>query len=128
MNDKFTTRFAELEAQATRLDARPRSGFSGLHYARADYTSWGTSAQNLLLAVFGKASPYYENFVSALTECTGHPFQVDTLRSIFRSAKEAFDGGYVFNVELTVSGELFGDFVAMAKRSLSEGHRSESVV
>jgi hypothetical protein len=110
------------------MEARPRSGFSGLNYARADYTSWGTSAQSLMLAVFGTSSPYYQNFVSALTNCDGQPYQVDTLRGVFRSAKEAFEGGYVFNIELSVSGEVFGNFVAMAKHALSGGHKNVAAV
>ncbi len=35
---------------------------------------------------------------------------------------ENFEGGYVFNVDLTISGEVFGSLVALAKRSLAEGH------
>jgi hypothetical protein len=54
--------------------------------------------------------------------------KLESLKVIFNCAKEAFDGGYVFNVELTVSGELFGDFVAMAKRAISEGHKDVAAV
>ena len=44
------------------------------------------------------------------------------------SAKEAFEGGYVFNVELSISGEIFGDFIALAKQSLAEGHKDVAEV
>ena len=50
------------------------------------------------------------------------------MQGIFQSAKDAFDGGYVFNVELEVSGEIFGDFVALAKQSLAEGHKDVAAV
>jgi hypothetical protein len=52
----------------------------------------------------------------------------ESVKSIFIAAKEAFDRGYVFNVEIAVSGELFGDFVAMAKHALSEGHKDVAAV
>ena len=42
--------------------------------------------------------------------------------------REDFEGGYVFNVDLRISGEIFGDFIAMAKHSLSEGHKDVAAV
>ena len=50
------------------------------------------------------------------------------LRGLFLSAKNDFDGGYVFNVDLRVSGEVFGDFVELAKHALSEGHKDVAAV
>ncbi|KVD10046.1 hypothetical protein WK09_18220 [Burkholderia ubonensis] len=50
------------------------------------------------------------------------------LDAIFRSAKDDFDGGYVFDVELRVSGEIFGDFVVLARQALSEGHKDVAAV
>lgn len=46
----------------------------------------------------------------------------------FLSAKDDFENGYLFDVELRVSGEVFGDFVALAKQSLSEGHKDVAAV
>ena len=44
------------------------------------------------------------------------------------SAKEAYEGGYLFNVELSISGEIFGDFVNLAKQALNEGHKDVAAV
>ena len=44
------------------------------------------------------------------------------------SAKDDFDGGYVFNVDLRVSGEVFGDFVVLAKQALSNGKKDVAAV
>jgi hypothetical protein len=128
INETFKKRFTELETQSQRFELKPGVTLHGAGYKQAEYKSWGTSAQSLIRAVFGEDSPHYQNFVTALTRCEGMPFQVDTLKGVFLSAKEAFDGGYVFNVELTVSGELFGDFVAMAKQALSGGHKDVAAV
>src|SRR5258708_19156108 len=98
------------------------------YYTPDYYLGWATSAQDLIRAVFGNGSPQYENFVSALKASTISSVKFESVKSIFVSAKEAFEGGYVFNVELTVSGELFGDFVAMAKHALSEGHKDVAAV
>ena len=47
---------------------------------------------------------------------------------MFLAAKNDFDGGYVFNVDLRVSGEVFSDFVVLAKHALSEGHKDVAAV
>lgn len=54
--------------------------------------------------------------------------EVKRLQGIFRSAKEDFEGGYVFNVDLRISGEVFGDFIVLAKHSLDEGHKDVAAV
>jgi hypothetical protein len=127
LSDKFKDRFAELEAQMPRSQA-PLSGDDAPYYDPDYYIGWATSAQDLIRAVFGGNSPQYENFVSSLKASTVSYVKLESLKVIFNSAKNAFENGYVFNVELTVSGELFGDFVAMAKHALSEGHKDVAAV
>ena len=63
-----------------------------------------------------------------MNKCQGDEYEVEVMRGIFRSAKEDFEGGYVFDVDLTVSGEVFGDFVVLAKQALSEGHKDVAAV
>ena len=41
---------------------------------------------------------------------------------------EDFEGGYVFNVDLRISGEVFGSFVALAKQSLANGQKDVAAV
>jgi hypothetical protein len=89
---------------------------------------WATSAQSLIRAVYGENTPHYRNFCKAINDCNGYDHQVLLLRGVFLSAKDDFDGGFVFNVDLRVSGEVFGDFVALAKQSLSEGHKDVAAV
>lgn len=127
LSDKFKARFAELEAQMPRSQASVY-GQDGPCYPPGYYLGWATSTQDLLRAAFGDVSPQHVNFVEALKGRKTSFEKLDMLRNIFISAKEAFEGGYVFNVELTVSGELFGDFVAMAKHALSEGHKDVAAV
>ena len=35
---------------------------------------------------------------------------------------------YVFSVDLTISGEIFGDFIILAKQSLAEGYKDVAAV
>lgn len=92
------------------------------------WEGWATSAENLIRAVYGQSAPHYVNFRAAYLDCKGSEHEINKLRSLFTSAKEDFEGGYVFNVEMRISGEIFGDFVALARQSLSEGRKDVAAV
>ncbi|HEY3654017.1 MAG TPA: hypothetical protein VGL34_03425 [Steroidobacteraceae bacterium] len=128
LKEKFAQRFVDLHKDAQMLTLH-RSGTPGSQGYYKDFRGWATSAQSLIRAVFTETSPHYTGYVEALRLCTnGLKSNVDNLKDIFGSAKDAFENGYVFDVEAQVSGELFGDFVTMAKRSLDEGHKDVAAV
>lgn len=129
INEAFARRFAELEQAFGRMQFRPNGGgMSGTNVTSAEWQRWGTSAQNLIRAVFGEGSPHYANFLQAFKDCSGYDYSVNTLFGIFQAAKDDFEGGYVFNVDLRVSGEVFGDFVVLAKQALANGHKDVAAV
>lgn len=129
LTDTFTKRFKELQKQSESLPFQPNGGgMSGTHVPTGIWQKWATSAQSLIKAANGEDSPHYINFVSAFNECNGYDYEVKPLQGIFLSAKEDFEGGYVFNVDLRISGEVFGDFVVMAKHALAEGHKDVAAV
>ncbi len=124
----FRKRFAELQASFGLLPYQSNSGMSSRFVPNGQWHQWATSAQNLIRAVFGESSPHYANFLSRYEKCGGSESSVAALHAVFMSAKEDFEGGYVFDVELRVSGEVFGDFVALARQALSEGHKDVAAV
>ena len=128
LKDRFQQRFIELDEQYQKMPFRQNSGMSGTHADGQDWKKWATSAQNLIRAVFEENSPHYVNFIQAVDNCAGYDYSVRSMYGVFLSAKEDFEGGYVFDVDLRVSGEVFGDFVAMAKHALSEGHKDVAAV
>jgi hypothetical protein len=131
MKDVFLRRFVELEKAFDNLPLRMSSSSSSSslqHYEEGDWKKWATSAQNLILAVYGEHSPQYQNFFKEYEDCGGYEYEVYVLKGIFLSAKEDFEGGYVFDVELRISGEVFGDFISLAKQSLSEGYKDVAAV
>ena len=127
LSEAFSRRFQELEANFDSLPIEYNE-YGGGSYPSGTWERWATSSQNLIKAVYGVDSPHYENFVRSMQECDGHTFEVDVLRGVFASAKEDFEGGYVFNIELMVSGEIFGDFLVLAKQALAEGHKAVAAV
>lgn len=120
-------RFAELEAQINALRAHTEDG-GVAEYDIAEWQQWATSAQNIIRAAFGEDSPPFENFAAAYEKCKGWSEQVDALKGIFRGAKADYDGGYAFSVQATISGEIYGDFVALAKTALAEGAKDVAAV
>jgi hypothetical protein len=129
LSDQFARRFTELEQESESLPFHPNSGGrTGSHVPTGIWQKWATSCQNLIKAVFGSDSPHYQNFTKSFDNCAGYDYDIKALQGFFRSAKEDFDGGYVFNVDLRVSGEVFGDFISMARHSLNEGHKDVAAV
>ncbi|WIT12754.1 DUF4145 domain-containing protein [Paucibacter sediminis] len=125
----FSRRFEELSKSFAELQFHPNGGgMSGSNVKAGDWMRWATSAQSLVRAVYGEDTPHYQNLVKAIADCSGYDYDVMALRGIFLSAKDDFDGGYVFNPDLRVSGEVFGDFVALARQSLSEGNKDVAAV
>jgi hypothetical protein len=127
MNEVFAQRFQELAVSRVRLPFHKTSMGTTI-VPDGEWQGWATSVQSLLRAVFTETGEHYVNFCGAYNKCRGAAHQVRTLFHIFTSAKEDFEGGYVFNVELRVSGEVFGDFVTLARTALDEGHKDVAAV
>jgi hypothetical protein len=129
LNPIFQKRFDELKTQFEAMPFKVTDpGYPGTHVPAGIWEQWATSVQNLILTVFGENSPHYSNFLTAFKACAGYDYHISVLKGVFLSAKEDFEGGYVFNVDLRISGEIFGDFIAMGKHSLSEGHKDVAAV
>ncbi|MDD5334472.1 MAG: DUF4145 domain-containing protein [Rhodoferax sp.] len=128
ITETFARRFAELAKSFGEITFTESGGMGRSYSKHGQWRQWATSAQSLIRAAFGDASPHYTNFVSLYTACQGSDHDVGALGAVFRSASEDFLGGYVFDVDLRVSGEVFGDFVALARKSLSEGHKDVAAV
>jgi len=119
-------RFAELEAQGNAMPPRP--GANNRYYDAAAWQRWATSAQHILRVAFGNSSAHCENFGAAYAKCDGLDHAVNALKGIFGAAKADYEGGYAFTMQALISGEVFGDFVALAKGALDEGAKDVAAV
>ncbi len=116
-------RFAELDAQSKALPLASPNG-----YDAATWQQWATSAQHILRVAFGEASPHYQNFVAAYIKCRGWKEEVGALMGIFSAAKSDYEGGYSFTMQARISGEIYGDFVALARGALAEDAKDVAAV
>ena len=128
LHQKFARRFNELEVDFGKMPFVPLEGYKNTHVRDGFWRKWATSAQRLLTAAFGSTSPHVLNFNSLYASCQGQDYDVRALHAVFLSAKDDYEGGNVFNVDLRVSGEVFGDFVALARQALGEGHKDVAAV
>ena len=124
-NDRFASRFFDLQSE---LDEMHLETISGLYVQSDIWQKWATSVESLISAACGTHSPYYSHFVEVHQKCNGYIDHVQALAGIFQSAKEAFDRGYLFDVERDVSAEIFGDFVVLAKQALAEDNKDVAAV
>ncbi len=130
INDKFETRFSELQNE---LDEMPyihgnNNGLYGGLYEPGIWKKWATSVESLLKAACGADSPYYLNFIKEKEKCREYARGIKALAGIFQSAREAFDGGHLFDVERDISAEIFSDFVVLAKQALAEDNKDVAAV
>ncbi len=119
--DVIAKRFTELERQMARVQPSGNS-------SSGEWYEWATSVLNLLQRAFGAGSAHLQNFQRIYDSFTGWESDVEAAKGVFRAAKADYDGGYIFNLETAISGEIFGDFVGLAKRSLAEGHKDVAAV
>ena len=128
LKSQIDQRFKVLEAQGKAI---PLLGSSSRSASPGPFYAWSTSVLNLLQGVFGKTSPHTLRFKTELDQITNNYVSerhLEAIRGIFLGAKSDFDGGYLFNVEVALTGEVFGDFVTAAKAALSEGHHTVAAV
>jgi hypothetical protein len=128
LKDTFARRFLELKDEFANIPFQPFRHGVGRFVPNGHWRQWATSAQNLIRAVYGEASPHYRNFAVLYEKTVESEEEVMALKAVFSSAKDDFEGGYVFDVELKVSGEVFGDFIVLARQALAEGHKDVAAV
>lgn len=126
-HDKIVKRFAELDEQIRILPVTSRA-HSPSYYEKADWQQWATSVLSLVHRIFGDDSQHFINMRAAYERCDGTDYTVKAMIGVFRAAKVDFEGGYLFEIESSVSSEIFGDFVALAKTALGEGSKDVAAV
>ena len=125
---KYFSRFDELFAvmKAQQFSRIPSTTTN--HSPNGEWRNWATSAQHLIESSFGLNSASARNFKDCYQSCNGYEKEVRSLHAVFESALNDFKVGLSGNIDLRISGEVFGDFVALAKQSLSEGHKDVAAV
>ena len=126
---KILKRFQELEEKMDEVENTEQYlGIAGIAISSEAFEEWANSVLNLLQQVFEVGSVHFQNFNGTYKKFRGRKDIFDKCKGIFKSAKQDYEGGYVFKLELLLSGEIFGDFVALSKKSLKEGYKDIAAV
>lgn len=128
IHEQVVARFAQLAAQAGSISVRGDESEGADPQA---FYAWAASALNVIQGTFGNKSPHYnrlETEVASIDRNYVTQRKLLACRGLFLGAKSDIDGGYLFRVESTFTGEIFGDFVATAKAALAEGQHTVACV
>ncbi len=88
---------------------------------------WGISCLNILKLAFGIESDHYSQFNTKLKDFSLHNV-IWQATGIMKAAAEDYSQGFSIDLRTAVSGEIFQDFVALAKRVLAEGNKDVAAV
>lgn len=126
-SEVINRRFNELDAQMNGL--RPQQDADAMcFYDTEAWQQWTSSVQHLIQCVFGEMSSHYRNFTSAYEKCNGWQGEVNAMKGIFRAAMADYKGGYIFSYQAIIAGEVYGDFIILAKNALAEGFKDVAAV
>jgi len=121
LKETILKRFNELEREKDEICVG-----SGINSVR--WQKWATNVLNLLQGIFTEKSDHYQNFKKIYSDFNYFTSKVNEAWGIFLAAKADYEGGYLFKLESSLSGEIFGDFVTLAKHSLREGNKDVAAV
>jgi len=137
MGTLMKQRFEELEKKADAVLASKVESFKDTTTGRmfykvdsAGFNAWGTSVLSLLKTL-GEDNIYYEQFRKHFENAQLHGMYnsvVENCKAVLQAAKEDYEGGYIFRLEQSLSGEILGDFCALAKAALRDGSKDVAAV
>jgi hypothetical protein len=90
--------------------------------------SWCTSAMHLLKLAFGQSAIYFAQFEKVFNSGSGYSKKTEALGGIFSAAKADYAGGFAVGMEASIAGEIFADFVALAKEALGQKQKDVAAV
>lgn len=127
IEERIAQRFEELHQASLKVQLKHIAGF-GNFVESESWAKWSTSALNLLGLAFGTDSVHFIGFKKICDNWRDYPHDLEAARGVFSAAKEDYQEGFFVSLSKAISGELFGDFVQLAKRCLAEGSKEAAAV
>ena len=119
--EKIITRIDQLleKAQAV-LHTRGIGPLGGQTLDTIKFSEWKSGAESFIVNLLGKEHIYYQNFEEVSDQHSSH---VNTGIGILRAIREEVEAGYLIDVKLLISAEIFTDFLEMALHLLEAGYK-----
>ena len=81
-----------------------------------DLNQWFTNSLALICTVFGTDLPYFQHLQRIYYKDTvSHPRIFQSALGVLEAAKSDYEGGYYVSLSRTITREVVGDFVGLAK-------------
>lgn len=94
----------------------------------ANAKGWGTSALSLLRQSFGESSIHAQQFQTAFDNLTEFYSSFTMVSAIFASAKDDYEGGYIFSLRGLVKAEVLTDALEQAMELLRSSYKDPACV
>lgn len=129
-------RLGELEAKAQAIVAAKFSATTGRiggnrtvdYVPRPETVAWGTSVLSLFRQAFGEDSIHTQHFSKAFENTTNYLSAFKVCYAVFKSAKEDYEGGYMFSLRGLVKAEVLSDALDQAAELLKAGYKDPACV
>lgn len=89
-------------------------------------TQWRSSVEGLIVQVFGREHPHFQNFTLSLRGSTHDVFEHRL--AIFRAARDDYEGGFLFDLRSMIHAEVFSDELEQAQSLLDNGYKALAAV
>ncbi|OQW34815.1 MAG: hypothetical protein A4E19_18035 [Nitrospira sp. SG-bin1] len=122
----ISKRFEELAAKAEMVSkSRKPDGFGGTQFSVSSslYKEWATNTLSLLEKSFGRESIHFTHLLKHYNQFIGWENQFEDSRSIFKAAREDYEGGYLFSVHAKIKAEVLSDAFEQARDLLKRGYK-----
>ena len=131
--DKIRQKFQSLIEEGRQILSK--AGWNGDNYtlnfpSSIDYQRFKTEGMNIVKSACGADSDHYGELkrLAETKEIATHSYYFKDFFGVIEAAQRDFDGGYLFDLERRITGELFGDFVNLSKAAMREGHKDVAAV
>lgn len=129
MNNKFATRFQELEEEMNKVGASQYTSHSEM-FGRSEHVDaealleWRIKVKNLMVKVCGSESEHYQAFKEKEKDqaYTSSLTKFKELKAVFKATKDDFDGGYLSSYKSIVQAEVFDSELEQAYELLKSGY------
>jgi hypothetical protein len=131
--EKIRQKFQSLIEEGKQILSK--AGWNGDEYARnfpssIDFQRFKTEVMNIVKSACGADSTHYGELkrLAESKEAATNSYYFKDFFGVLEAAQRDFDGGYLFDLEKRITGELFGDFVNLSKAAMREGHKDVAAV
>ena len=118
--DRILKRIDELLSKADEVLATGKKvgGWPSVDTMR--FAEWKTGVQNLIANFLGKEHIYFENFSSIKRP---DPYNVREGVGILKAIREDLESGFLIDIKILISAEIFTDFLEMAEHLIENGYK-----